>query len=79
VEGLAYDLAVDLWCIGVLTYELLAGKAPFYHISRQETFRKIANVVFYLIQVDTSTLKFPENFSPDSISFINSLVRKNPE
>lgn len=44
VQGLDYDLAVDLWCIGVLTYELLAGKPPFYHISRQETFRKIANV-----------------------------------
>jgi serine/threonine protein kinase len=29
VEGKKYDLSVDIWCIGVLAYELLVGKAPF--------------------------------------------------
>ena len=24
-----YDFQVDIWCIGILTYELLTGKAPF--------------------------------------------------
>lgn len=43
LEGKEYDMSVDLWCLGVLTYELLAGKAPFYHLSRKETMRKIIN------------------------------------
>lgn len=37
-------MSVDLWCLGVLTYELLVGKAPFYHISRKETMKRILNV-----------------------------------
>jgi serine/threonine protein kinase len=45
IEGLEYDISVDLWCVGVLAYELLAGRPPFYHISRQETFNKIKNVI----------------------------------
>ncbi len=34
-EFYPYDYTVDLWCLGVLAYELLVGKAPFYHISRK--------------------------------------------
>lgn len=30
-----------MWCIGVYTFELLSGKAPFYHLSKAETFKKI--------------------------------------
>lgn len=30
--------------MGVLCYELMVGKAPFYHISRKETMRKIIKV-----------------------------------
>lgn len=33
-EGEEYDYTVDLWGLGVLTYELLVGKAPFYHYRR---------------------------------------------
>jgi serine/threonine protein kinase len=35
LEGVEYDLTVDLWCLGVLAYELMVGRAPFYHISRK--------------------------------------------
>ena len=44
LEGSEYDISVDLWCLGVLAYELMVGKAPFYHISRKETMKKIMNV-----------------------------------
>ena len=50
LEGSEYDTTVDLWCLGVLAYELLVGKAPFYHISRKQTIKKIMNVNLYLLR-----------------------------
>lgn len=29
LERKNYDTSVDIWCIGVLTYELLTGRVPF--------------------------------------------------
>ena len=29
IQGKNYDFSVDLWSIGVLTYELITGSAPF--------------------------------------------------
>lgn len=49
LEGKEYDWCVDLWCLGVLTYELLMGKVPFYNISRKETMKKILSVHLILI------------------------------
>jgi serine/threonine protein kinase len=34
LEGESYDNEVDIWAIGVLAFEMLTGKAPFYHVSR---------------------------------------------
>jgi hypothetical protein len=47
---------MDLWCLGVLAYELLVGKAPFYHISRKQTMQKI-------IKADKSDLIIPPSLS----------------
>lgn len=46
LKGQQYGLEIDLWCLGVLCYELLVGKAPFYHAKIKETMKKIINVIF---------------------------------
>ena len=36
-----YDTFVDIWCIGILIYEFLVGKAPFELESAHETLARI--------------------------------------
>lgn len=36
IEGRTYNEKVDLWCIGVLCYELLVGSPPFESTSHSD-------------------------------------------
>lgn len=36
-----YNEKVDIWAVGVVTYELLFGQAPFFHEDEKETARLI--------------------------------------
>ena len=38
-------IQVDLWSLGVLTYEFLVGKPPFEAESNNDTYRRITKVV----------------------------------
>lgn len=44
IERRTYNETVDLWCIGVLCYELLVGNPPFESHSHNETYRRILKV-----------------------------------
>jgi serine/threonine protein kinase len=44
LERKNYDTSVDIWCIGVLTYELLTGRVPFEGDKRNVIRDKILNV-----------------------------------
>lgn len=45
-DGQEYDSSVDIWCVGVMAYEMMCGKAPFYDISRKKTVENIKTVLF---------------------------------
>jgi serine/threonine protein kinase len=49
LERKDYDLSVDIWCLGILTYELLIGKVPYTGDRQTSALNKINNVIFYLI------------------------------
>jgi serine/threonine protein kinase len=45
VVGEYYDEKVDIWCIGILCYELCTGHAPFEAKNNElETYDKILSV-----------------------------------
>ncbi|XP_063786954.1 aurora kinase B isoform X2 [Pseudophryne corroboree] len=68
VEGKTHDEKVDLWCTGVLCYELLVGVPPFESPSHAETHRRI-------VKVD---LQFPSFLSDGSKDLISKLLRYVP-
>jgi len=69
VEGKPHGGAVDLWAMGVLTYEFLEGVPPFEELSGASmTYKRIA----------AGGLHMPEHFSPDAKDLIRSLLRYNP-
>ncbi|XP_036079298.1 aurora kinase B isoform X3 [Rousettus aegyptiacus] len=68
IEGRTHNEKVDLWCIGVLCYELLVGNPPFESASHNETYRRI-------VKVD---LKFPTSVPTGAQDLISKLLKHNP-
>lgn len=65
-----YDSKVDIWCIGMLTYELLYGSIPF-NIQSLSDLPKIVN----------DEIHFPSksNITREAESFIRSCMKKTSE
>eukprot|EP00803_Ostreobium_quekettii_P008055 evm.model.scf_1928.4 EVM.evm.TU.scf_1928.4 scf_1928:29495-30578(-) len=64
-----YDEKVDIWQLGVLVYELLAGRGPF----EVEDPTLTAALILW-----ANVRKFPDSFSKDVISFIQDALVKDP-
>ncbi|ORX99907.1 kinase-like protein [Basidiobolus meristosporus CBS 931.73] len=69
VEGRDHSIHVDLWSLGVLTYEFLVGNPPFEDLSSiKATYKRISKV----------DLKIPDYLSPQAGDFIRKLLVHNP-
>ena len=66
-----YTKAIDIWCIGILCYELLTGECPF------DLGNKSLQAIKHMIP--TEEIKFPSYLSKEAISFIKKCTIKNPE
>lgn len=69
VQGKEHDKNVDVWCLGVLCYELLVGQAPFVAPNYGDTYRKISRVQYQL----------PAFVSRSAANLINKLLVLKPE
>lgn len=67
-----HDQRVDVWSFGIIMYELLLGKTPFFHENPREQGRKIT----------TEPVEFPSEFvrdHPDASDLIRKLLVKRPD
>ena len=64
----SFYFKVDLWSLGVLTYEFLVGKPPFEAESNNETYKRITRV----------EVKYPPHVSTEAKDLISRLLRKSP-
>merc|ERR1712032_179025 len=63
-----HTMAIDSWALGVLLYEMLHGRSPFYSRSRKDLIMRISAV----------DLHISEHISPEAQSLIKSLIVKEP-
>jgi len=68
VRGQQYGLAVDWWSFGIMLYEMLVGKTPFYDKNRKAMFKKIMQ----------ASPDFPGHCSSAACSVIRQILIENP-
>lgn len=69
VKGDFYDDKADVWCLGVLCYELCTGRAPFEsRTDENETYERILKV----------NIDFPIYLSPLIVDFIGNILTRDP-
>jgi serine/threonine protein kinase len=68
VMGRPYGYAIDIWALGILTYEMLVGGTPFHDENKTKLFTNIVS----------GTPHFPLGFDARVRHFILSLLTKDP-
>nr|QNL15267.1 RAC serine/threonine-protein kinase [Littorina littorea] len=69
LEDNDYGRAVDWWGTGVVMYEMMCGRLPFYNRDH--------DVLFELILLQN--VKFPRNLSEEAKTLLSGLLAKNPK
>ncbi|XP_076359655.1 RAC serine/threonine-protein kinase-like isoform X1 [Tachypleus tridentatus] len=69
LEDTDYGRAVDWWGLGVVMYEMMCGRLPFYNRDH--------DILFELILVEE--VKFPKSLSPEAKSILSGLLIKDPK
>lgn len=62
-----YDTSVDLWAYGVLLYEILNGKTPFYSNDRDEIYDRI----------EKATVYYPKEMSDEVQDLLQGLLKRD--
>lgn len=63
-----YDYHIDVWCIGVLAYELSSGYAPFHSKNDKEVYTKIKKCEYRMFS----------HFSEELKDFIKRILKHDP-
>lgn len=67
-QQIEYDAKIDVWAIGVLTYECIAGVSPFFHTDESKIAQAIAACKYTV----------PSNFPSELVTFLQDILKPNP-
>lgn len=69
LEDNDYGRAVDWWGLGVVMYEMMCGRLPFYNQDHERLFELIL----------LEEIRFPRTLSPEAKSLLAGLLKKDPK
>ncbi|MBZ3888630.1 RAC-alpha serine/threonine-protein kinase [Sciurus carolinensis] len=69
LEDNDYGRAVDWWGLGVVMYEMLCGRLPFYNQDHEKLFELIL----------MEEIRFPRTLGPEAKSLLSGLLKKDPK
>ncbi|KAF0690328.1 Aste57867_18259 [Aphanomyces stellatus] len=69
LKGQNYGKAADWWSFGILLYEMIAGKPPYYHRNRDIMFQTI---------LTQQWVTFTPGFSDAAVDLIRGLLNRDP-
>lgn len=68
LEDNDYGRSVDWWGVGVVMYEMMCGRLPFYSKDHEKLFELIL----------TGNIRFPSKLSSEARSLLSGLLVKDP-
>ncbi|XP_032870336.1 RAC-beta serine/threonine-protein kinase [Amblyraja radiata] len=69
LEDNDYGRAVDWWGLGVVMYEMMCGRLPFYNQDHEKLFELIL----------MEEIRFPRTLTPEAKSLLSGLLKKDPK
>jgi serine/threonine protein kinase len=79
IDKSGHDDKLDIWCLGVLAYELLTGKTPFVVSTPKNELKKIEVKKIIEQNILDVNISFPNDFPIMAKSFILGMVKRKPE
>ncbi|TDH73374.1 uncharacterized protein CCR75_007278 [Bremia lactucae] len=68
LNRVGHGTAVDWWNLGMVLFEMLTGRPPWYTQDRQELFNRLRN----------AELAFPQGLTPEAMNLIEGLLVRDP-